>query len=55
MGLSALDLACGEGFYTRVIRHCGAARVRGLDLPEAIISASPTRWLMPGSCPMRST
>lgn len=38
MGLSALDLACGEGFYTRVIRHCGAARVRGLDLPEAIIA-----------------
>ena len=38
MGLSALDLACWEGFYTRVIRHCGAARVRGLDLPEAIIA-----------------
>ena len=36
--MSALDLACGEGFYTRVIRHCGAARVRGLDLPEAIIA-----------------
>ena len=37
-GLSALDLACGEGFYTRLIRHRGAARVRGLDLSEAMIA-----------------
>jgi len=37
-GLSALDLACGEGFYTRLIRHRGAARVRGLDLSEGMIA-----------------
>jgi ubiquinone/menaquinone biosynthesis C-methylase UbiE len=37
-GLSALDLACGEGFYTRLIRHRGAARVHGLDLSEGMIA-----------------
>ena len=37
-GLSVLDLACGEGFYTRLIRHRGTARVRGLDLSEAMIA-----------------
>jgi ubiquinone/menaquinone biosynthesis C-methylase UbiE len=37
-GLSVLDLACGEGFYTRLIRHRGAARVRGLDLSEGMIA-----------------
>lgn len=37
-GLSVLDLACGEGFYTRQIRHRGAARVRGLDLSEGMIA-----------------
>ena len=37
-GLSVLDLACGEGFYTRLIRHRGAARVHGLDLSEGMIA-----------------
>jgi ubiquinone/menaquinone biosynthesis C-methylase UbiE len=37
-GRSVLDLACGEGFYTRLIRHSGAARVRGLDLSEGMIA-----------------
>jgi ubiquinone/menaquinone biosynthesis C-methylase UbiE len=37
-GLSALDLACGEGFYTRLIRHRGAARVHGLDLSDGMIA-----------------
>jgi len=37
-GLSALDLACGEGFYTRMIRHRGAARVHGLDLSDGMIA-----------------
>jgi SAM-dependent methyltransferase len=36
-GLSVLDLACGEGFYTRELRHRGAARVVGLDLSEGMI------------------
>jgi len=36
-GLSVLDLACGEGFYSRLFRLRGAARVVGLDLSERMI------------------
>jgi len=39
-GLSVLDVACGEGFYTRRIRERGAARVVGVDVsPEMIALA----------------
>lgn len=39
-GRDVLDLACGEGFYTRLIRQAGAARVVGLDVsPEMIALA----------------
>ncbi|MFL5245645.1 MAG: class I SAM-dependent methyltransferase [Gemmataceae bacterium] len=37
-GLSALDLACGEGFYTRMLRHKGAAKVTGVDLSAGMIA-----------------
>ena len=37
-GLTVLDLACGEGFYSRLIRHRGAARVTGLDLSAGMIA-----------------
>ena len=30
-GLRVLDLACGEGFYTRLLRQRGAARVLGVE------------------------
>ena len=36
-GKSVLDLACGEGFYSRLIREQGAARVVGVDLSSGII------------------
>jgi SAM-dependent methyltransferase len=36
-GLSVLDLACGEGYYTRELRHRGAASVVGVDLSEGMI------------------
>lgn len=36
-GLAVLDLACGEGYYTRELRHRGATRVVGLDLSEGMI------------------
>jgi SAM-dependent methyltransferase len=36
-GRAVLDLACGEGYYTRVLRHRGAARVLGVDLSEGMI------------------
>ncbi|HEY2894391.1 MAG TPA: class I SAM-dependent methyltransferase [Pirellulales bacterium] len=36
-GQSVLDVACGEGFYTRMLRTQGAARVAGVDLSEGMI------------------
>jgi 2-polyprenyl-3-methyl-5-hydroxy-6-metoxy-1,4-benzoquinol methylase len=36
-GMSVLDLACGEGYYTRELRHRGAARVVGIDLSPGMI------------------
>ncbi|MCP4001134.1 MAG: class I SAM-dependent methyltransferase [Gammaproteobacteria bacterium] len=33
-----LDLACGEGFYTRLIATAGARRVAGVDISAAMIS-----------------
>lgn len=37
-GLSVVDLACGEGYYTRILRRQGAASVVGLDLSEGMIA-----------------
>jgi len=37
-GLSVLELACGEGFYTRQIRKAGAATIIGIDLSPAMIA-----------------
>jgi 2-polyprenyl-3-methyl-5-hydroxy-6-metoxy-1,4-benzoquinol methylase len=34
---AVLDLACGEGHYTRALRHQGAARVVGVDLSREMI------------------
>src|SRR5437870_1810954 len=36
-GKAVIDFACGEGFYTRMIRQRGAAKVTGVDLSEKII------------------
>jgi 2-polyprenyl-3-methyl-5-hydroxy-6-metoxy-1,4-benzoquinol methylase len=36
-GLSVLDLACGEGYYSRLFRANGASRVVGVDLSEKMI------------------
>lgn len=36
-GKSVLDVACGEGFYTRMIKQRGAARVTGVDLSSGMI------------------
>ena len=36
-GKAVIDIACGEGFYTRMIRQRGAARVTGVDLSEKMI------------------
>ncbi len=36
-GQTVLDLACGEGFYTRLLKRRGAAEVAGVDISEAMI------------------
>ncbi|MFH1302118.1 MAG: class I SAM-dependent methyltransferase [Planctomycetota bacterium] len=35
--MAVLDVACGEGFYTRMMRERGAARVTGVDLSQGMI------------------
>jgi 2-polyprenyl-3-methyl-5-hydroxy-6-metoxy-1,4-benzoquinol methylase len=41
-GKAAIDLACGEGYYTRALRLQGAARVVGVDLSRAMIGLAKT-------------
>ena len=36
-GLRVLDLACGEGFYTRLLKLAGAAEVTGVDISEEMV------------------
>ncbi|MEI7862228.1 MAG: class I SAM-dependent methyltransferase [Planctomycetota bacterium] len=36
-GLKTLDLACGEGYYTRLLRRLGAEPVVGIDLSQGMI------------------
>jgi len=36
-GKTVLDLACGEGYYTRLLRERGARRVLGVDVSPAMI------------------
>lgn len=36
-GQSVIDVACGEGFYTRMVRQKGAAKVTGVDLSAGMI------------------
>ena len=37
-GLTALDLACGEGHYARMLRRHGATRVIGVDISGGMIA-----------------
>jgi SAM-dependent methyltransferase len=39
-GRSVLDLACGAGFYTRLIKKAGADRVVGVDLSGRMIASA---------------
>ena len=36
-GATVLDLACGDGFYTRQIKQAGALEVTGVDLSAEMI------------------
>lgn len=35
---NALDLACGQGYFTRILKRLGADKVLGVDLSKAMIS-----------------
>jgi len=43
---SVLDLACGEGYYTRLVKQQGAAQVIGLDISEAMINQAQAAELV---------
>ena len=36
-GQSILDMACGDGFYTRLLRQAGASSVTGIDISAEMI------------------
>jgi len=36
-GKSVVDLACGEGFYSRQVKQKGAAKLLGVDLSKGMI------------------
>lgn len=42
-GTSVLDLACGHGHYTRIVKAQGAAQVAGVDVSRAMIAAARLR------------
>ena len=42
-GRTVLDLACGDGFYTRLLRQAGAAKVTGVDVSAAMIELAEER------------
>jgi ubiquinone/menaquinone biosynthesis C-methylase UbiE len=42
-GKEVIDLACGEGFYSRKVRQRGAAEVTGLDLSPRMIDLAEAR------------
>lgn len=42
-GQSVLDLACGDGHYTRMVSTRGAGPVVGVDISQAMVSAARSR------------
>jgi ubiquinone/menaquinone biosynthesis C-methylase UbiE len=42
-GKSVLDLACGEGYYSRALKAAGASRVLGIDLSAEMIKLARAR------------
>lgn len=46
-GARVLDLACGDGFYTRLVREAGASSVTGVDISAEMIrlaEENERRW-----------
>ena len=42
-GATVLDLACGDGFYTRLLKEAGAREVTGVDVSAAMIELAEER------------
>ena len=42
-GRTVLDMACGDGFYTRLLKQAGAATVTGVDISAAMIELAEER------------
>jgi toxoflavin synthase len=42
-GKTVIDIACGEGFYSRMLRQRGATKVTGVDLSEKMIELARAR------------
>lgn len=40
--LDALDLACGNGFYTRILKHQGSVQTFGVDISDEMINVART-------------
>ena len=50
-GVKALDLACGEGFYTRKLKRAGAGEVLGVDVSaEMVRLAEAEERARPAGC-----
>ena len=48
---TVLDLACGDGFYSRQFKHAGAAEVTGVDISQAMIAlAQAEEKARPAGC-----
>jgi len=47
-GQRVVDLACGEGFYTRLLRQRGAERVVGIDLSAGMIRLASSQEAVQG-------
>ncbi|KAK5558042.1 hypothetical protein LTR46_004221 [Exophiala xenobiotica] len=46
-GTSVLDLACGTGYYSRLLLSWGASRVVGVDISPTMIDAARSQMLPP--------
>lgn len=42
-GKVVLDLGCGEGYFARLLKECGAARVAALDISPNLIKVAETQ------------
>ena len=42
-GKAVLDIGCGEGYFARVLKDCGAGRVAGLDISPDFIKEAEAR------------